>query len=130
MSHNRSCKVLILLFFSLYAISPIVYGINANGVPDASSGKAASLSPATLYLIEVLYDAITGSSDQGDREPGQHILVLKKKALHRGRTNGVDTTRSAVKVALALEPLPLRPLFRRNCALLPVFSGLSPPGLS
>jgi hypothetical protein len=141
MPHHRPCKVLILLFFSFYAVSPIVYSTNAN-VPAASRANDTSISNATLYLFQVLYNAIARSDDEDDRETEQHLLVIKKKALHRGRTDGVDTARSAATVALALpapllmaaapgrEPRPLRPLFRRNCALLPVFSGLSPPRLS
>jgi hypothetical protein len=120
MPHHRFCRVLVLFFFSLYAVSPIVYATTAN-IPAASPANDTSISSTKLYLFEVLYDAIAGSDDKDDKEPAHHILVVKKKALHRVRTDGVDAARSAPKAALALpapplmdaasrrEPRPLRP---------------------
>jgi hypothetical protein len=139
---HRSCKLLVLVFFGVYSISPVAYGIAAHTSPAGQTKGAHASVKSTIYLLEVLYDSLTHKDEADGRKPAKHVLVAKKKALARGRSNTVFGRRSGAVHALVPsapdteeysrgeKTLPLRTRLRRTGALLPVFSGLSPPYLS
>lgn len=89
MKSLHRCRLVILLFFLLYAVSPVTYNLTAGPHAAASTLETASrsFSSATLFLLEALYAAIAGSDDHDADLPVNRILIKKTCAVHRGNNN-------------------------------------------
>ena len=146
MKSHRNCGLVVLLFFLIYAGSPLTYNLTEGRHSAASAlGTAAhSFSNVTLYLLEALYAAIARSDDDDQDQglPSKHILISKKWAIHRG--NNDILYRSAHTVNHLSEALNIRRMFTVIASIIdldqywpkksdeyrPLASGLSPPFLS
>ncbi len=142
MTSHRVLKILLLLFFTVYAVSPVAIDISAQSLSKITATAAPSFT-ATLYMVEILFGPLSGGEDETDaQDPARHVLVFKKKALHRGRYDAVHRHCSGVKhclippvadpapPALGWSAAPRGRMCRRSSAPLPTFSGRSPPSWS
>lgn len=141
MKTPRICRTTFILFFLLYALSPLTYDLSApslaTGAQRGDPGR--SLRNVSLYLIEALYEIFVPPSEPLDESSPNRVLIRKKSAVSRGRFDPVpQTCLSAVFAAATLTgPLHFSPgsqhyaVVPRWCdkssACLPVSSGLSPP---
>jgi hypothetical protein len=142
MLHQR-CRLILLFLFLVYAVSPLTWNFIAGprpAAPDAGA-PARSVSSATLYLLDLLYAAVSGSEEHDQDVPENRILLKKKWAVHRG-SNIVSRPAPAIQqLSAAAAPCPAgaiaagtagwaRPWPKKPDAYLPLSSGLSPPLLS
>ena len=139
MKNHRNCRLVILLFFLVYGVSPLTYDLSSRSLTaGAGLGTAAlSFSNASLYLLETLYGAIARPFNAGEDPPAKRILIRKKVAVTRGKDIIVLKLTRAVSHPSA--PVDLRSLattgsvasvptsLKRSAEYMPLSSGLSPP---
>jgi hypothetical protein len=145
MKRHRFHKVAFLLFFALYAISPLTYDLSAHSItplfPSHGSSER-SFRSTSLYLIEILFETFSPDVDADSQSSPNRVLINKKSAVHRGRFDLVPQSGNVVVFAAAdltacqyegitdKRAESIRPQLRKSCDCLPLSSGLSPPRLS
>jgi len=144
MKGYQSYRLVILISFLVYAVSPLTYNLTA-GLPSVGADPAAktrSFTNVTLFVLEALFEAITQNDGQDEELPANRILIKKKWAVNRGRRELIPELPHAKKQIVAdTAPCPFFPLpgklFEPGLPTtgkaevrLPRSSGLSPPRLS
>ena len=141
---QRFHKIALLVFFVIYALSPLTYDLSARSVTsDLCRGTSErSVSTISLHLIEVLCEAFAPPDDPINRSSPKSVFIKKKSAIQRGRFDLAPLSGRIASFATAdltafqhfsIERAGTeisRPWLRKNNDCLPHSSGLSPPLLS
>jgi hypothetical protein len=143
MRRHRTFKIALVVFFLLYGLSPLTCKLSAKSVTFRQSGGTSgrTFRNASLYLIEILYDAFSQpAEDEPENESSPNrVLITKKSAVQRGRLDLVSQSGRVAVFAPAdprqysgieYERAEIRwSMVRKNSDCLPLSSGLSPPPL-
>ena len=144
MKGHRTNKIVLLVFFVLYALSPLTYDLSVKSITsDPSRGTSEqSFHKTSLYLIEALYEAVFPPDEPKDESLPNRILIKKKSIVRRGRPDLVSQS-GRIAVFAAADPTAgrhfsirsersgiLQPWLMKNRGCLPRYPGLSPPLLS
>jgi len=144
MKRHKLHKIALMVFFLLYAVSPLTYDVSTkSSTSDLSRGTSKrTLREASLYLIEVLYVAFSGPEKRENGPAPNPLLITKKSAVLRGR---FDLVPQSDRIAAFVPSDPtarhyfniederveiMRSWLRRSYACLRLSSGISPPLLS
>lgn len=143
MKRNLTGKIALVVFFSLYALSPLTYDLSTKSISCDLSRRMSerSLRNASLYLIEVIYDSFSGANEPENESSPDRVLIKKNGAVLRGKFdlfpkyNHIAAFAAAdpsarCSIHLGKEQIKIEQVrFKKNSACLPLSSGLSPPSL-
>jgi len=144
MKKFRTCNVALMVFFLLYALSPLTYNLTEKSITsDLFRGMSErSLRNASLYLVEALYEAFFPPDESGKDPSPNRVLIRKNSAVQRSKFDAVPQSGNSAVFSTADLTACLHfslgseraeivwPWLGKSSGCLPLSSGLSPPLLS
>ncbi len=139
MQNHRICRSAILIAFLVYAVSPLTSRTYC--VLPSPAVPGTSFQKTTIFIVELLYNAVADDGLSADASAPDRILIKKKHALQRDRFSLGRLSGSASAIA-ADTGLPcdsgrasdraasICSLLTTSNGRLPISSGLSPPSFS
>jgi hypothetical protein len=139
-NRQRVMRLLFCSFFSLYAISPLIYSYHEQGMhvrPNNSQISCSSIDCFHILLVDLIIDACSRQQEDPQDHPVETIVMIKKRVLPPETVNGKLRLTSRPHFECDLNTFLLRPssfsrepiMSRRliRCGFFPLLSGHSPP---
>jgi len=139
-NRQRVLRLLFCSFFSLYAMSPLIYSFHEQGLrvrPNNGQTSGSSIDCFHILLVDLIIDACLRQEEDTQGHPVETIVMIKKRVLPPETVNGKLrlTSRPYFEHDLntfllspptfSREPIISRRLIR--CGFFPLLAGHSPP---
>jgi len=83
-NRRQSLRVLFCFFFSLYAISPLIYSFHEQGIdvrPNTGQTSTSSIDYFHIFIVDLIIDTCSRQEEETQSHPVENIIMIKKRVL-------------------------------------------------